>query len=87
MKLIIATFLAAHARDTDMTVLDLATHEDWIVCLGETRTVRSGQITCPLRPGRPTTRGECAACRHLEWQHDERRNGEACSADGEPPVR
>jgi len=70
MKLLTAAFLAAHAPD-----------EDWIVCLGETRTVLSGRVTCPLRGPRQASRRECAACRHLEWQRDERRHGATCSTD------
>jgi hypothetical protein len=60
--------------------------EDWIVCLGETRAVRSGRVACPLRGNQRTTRGACSACRHIEWQRDERRTGAGCSTEREEPV-
>lgn len=67
------------ALRADMTAIDRELDEHWIVCLAETRAVRMGRVACPLRDGRAAASSQCADCRLLEWQRDERRNGNSCS--------
>jgi hypothetical protein len=57
-----------------------AVEEDWIVCLGETRSVIDGMIACPLR-GRSVPVGLCGDCHLLTWRHDEREARPSCSTE------
>lgn len=57
--------------------------DDWIVCLGETRSVLDRCVACPLRAGRPVPVATCADCHVLTWMHDEREWAPACTTGAE----
>lgn len=59
--------------------LSVNSDDDWVVCLGETRTVIGGAVPCPLRDERPVSVVQCAACHLLAWRHDERGLRPPCS--------
>lgn len=59
----------------------IAIEEDWIVCLGETRTVTDGMVACPRRGGRRVAASTCADCHLLTWLHDERDLRSQCSTE------
>ena len=67
-----------------MTRLDPALEEDWIVCLGETRTVRDDSVACPRRDGAWIELRSCAECRLMAWQRNDRASRATCSTSPAP---
>jgi len=59
--------------------LTVETEDDWIVCLGETRSIHDRYVACPLRAGRPVPVATCADCHVLTWMHDEREVAPPCT--------
>lgn len=53
--------------------------DDWIVCLGETRSVLDRCVACPLRVGRPVPVATCADCHLLTWMCGEREVAPPCT--------
>ena len=55
--------------------------DDWVVCLGETRSAADGLIACPMRGEVPVPMKTCGECHLLTWRHDEREMaGASCAA-------
>jgi hypothetical protein len=55
--------------------------DDWIVCLGETRSVTDGMVACPRADGRQMPVSACAECHLLTWRHDEREARPSCTTE------
>ena len=58
---------------------------DWIVCLGEERSVADRHVVCPASPGTDLPRAvllaDCLACRHLVAAGVDRVAAAMCSVD------
>jgi hypothetical protein len=60
---------------------------DWIVCLGEERSVADRHVACPAvrstDPPRTVHVAECLTCRHLMAVSVDRQAAAMCSADAQ----